>query len=61
MKNQVTILIKYIALRKRLMNSPYKYTEHQVFDTVCELLHMDSELLAFLSELYKNSVTFNTK
>ena len=56
MKNKVTILIKYIALRKRMMNAPYKYTEHQVFHTVRRLLHVDSEIQTSFVEWFKNGI-----
>ena len=41
---QTNIVIRYISLRRRMMNEPYKYTEHQVFHTVWRLLHVDPEI-----------------
>ncbi len=44
MITQTTIVLKYIVLRKRMMNEPYRYTERQVFHTVWRLLHVDPEI-----------------
>ena len=44
MITQTTIVLKYILLRKRMMNEPYKYTERQVMHTVWRLIHVDPEI-----------------
>jgi len=44
MKQQTTIVLKYIALRRRMMNAPYFYTEREVAHTVWRLLHIAPEI-----------------
>lgn len=44
MTTQTTIILKYVTLRKRMMNAPYKYTEREVFHTVWRLIHTDPEI-----------------
>lgn len=44
MTTQTTIILKYVTLRRRMMNAPYRYTERQVLHTVWRLVHTDPEI-----------------
>lgn len=44
MIRQATIVLKYISLRRRMMNAPYFYTSKQVMHTVWRLLHVAPEI-----------------
>lgn len=54
MMTQTTIVLRYISLRKRMMNEPYRYTERQVFHTVWRLLHVDPEIQKAFVEWFKD-------
>lgn len=56
MSTQITIILKYVSLRKRMMNTPYKYTEQQVFHTVWRLIHTEPEIQKAFVDWFTNGI-----
>ena len=61
MKEQATIVLKYISLRRRMMNAPYFYTNKQVMHTVWRLLHIAPEIQKAFLEWFEKGQEPNLK